>query len=589
MVKLRSRTELKKNIRLICFSFIVLFSIIAVRAYFLGVLRYGELSKRIQNQHKCKIALTPNRGTIYDRNHMELAVSIEVESLFARPHLMKDINDAAKKISSVLETPRSQILKKLNCKKKFVWIERKLNPSRAEKIKSFNIAGLGFVQESQRFYPNKELAGQVLGFAGMDSHGLEGLELEYDSVLKGRTRVMVVERDALGRHLFTEGLKTEDHSEGHDIILTIDKNIQYLAEKELQAAVSISRAKGGTAVVMDPWTGEILAMAIVPLFNPNQFLKSKPEIWRNRAVTDLFEPGSTFKSFLIASALEEKLIKSKDIFFCENGSYRVANRIIHDVHPFGWLSVKKILMHSSNIGASKISRQLGMELFYKYIRKFGFGSETQIQFPSEATGFVPLPYHCSEHTKSAIAFGQGISVTALQLATAYSAIANGGLLMQPSFVKKVLDSSGMVVQENASSFRSRVVSEKTMRAVKDMLKSVVREDGTGEKASVAGFTVAGKTGTSQKTEKRISGYSRKKIIASFAGFVPADRPRLTILVIIDEPEKMAFGGEIAAPVFSRIAQFALNYLHVPPDAPPEKLHSGWKETKIIFPENGQRG
>jgi cell division protein FtsI (penicillin-binding protein 3) len=580
MVKLKSQTELKKNIRFIGLFFIIAFFIMASRAYFLQMLTSSQLSKRIQNQYKSKISLTPRRGTIYDRNAMELAVSIDVQSLFARPHLVKDAKSVAKKLSSVLETSQTEILKKLTRKKSFVWIKRKLTPLQAEKITLLKIDGLGFVKETQRFYPNKKLAGQVIGFAGIDNQGLEGLELEYDSILKGKQRELHVDRDALGRYLFIEGI-TSDQIQGHDIVLTIDKNIQYIAERELQAAVSISQAKNGIAVVMEPWTGEVLALAIVPLFNPNQFSESKPEIWRNRAVTDAFEPGSTFKTFLVASALQEGITKPKDIFFCENGSYRVANKTIHDLHPHGWLTVARILKYSSNIGISKISRHLGKELFYQYIRKFGFGEETGIQFPIEASGFVPLPYRLSEHTQSAIGFGQGISVTPLQLACAYSAIANGGLLMRPYFVKKIIDSKGMTVQKNVPFIRHRVVSEKTALTVKKILKSVVSKGGTGEKAAVAGFTVAGKTGTSQKIENNKERYSSKKTVASFVGFAPADSPRITILVIIDEPQRMTYGGEIAAPTFSRMSHLILNYLHVAPDSTLQKIYKEWQETKII--------
>lgn len=591
MVKLKSRTELKKNIRFIGFCFIIFFLIIAVRAYFLQVLTPRELSKKLTNQHKSVISLTPQRGTIYDRNGRELAVSIEVESLFARPHMIENARSVAARLSAVLGISSTKILKKLNNRAGFVWIKRMLTPSQAEKIKSLNIRGLDFFKENQRFYPNKELLGQVLGFTGIDQKGLEGLEFEYDNILKGKQRKMLVDKDALGRFLFIEGMNSSDHLQGHDLILTIDKNIQYIAEKELQTAVIESQAKGGIVVVIDPWTGEILALAIAPLFNPNQFLKYTPEIWRNRAVTDVFEPGSTFKTFLVASALEEGLIKSNDFFFCENGSFRIANKIIHDLHPYGWLSVSRILKHSSNIGASKICKRLGKELFYQYIRKFGFGEETGIQSPIEASGFVPLPYRLSEHTQSAIAFGQGISVTPLQLATAYAAVASGGVLMRPCFVKKVIDAKGLIVQKNEPFIRRRVISDKTALSVKKMLESVVSEGGTGVKAAVSGFTVAGKTGTSQKTENKQpgSGYSSKKLIASFAGFAPADKPKITILVSIDEPQKTTHGGEIAAPVFSKICQSILNYLHVVPDKPPQKIHKGWRETKRLLPKDKKKG
>jgi cell division protein FtsI (penicillin-binding protein 3) len=408
-------------------------------------------------------------------------------------------------------------------------------------------------------------------------------------VLKGKSRYLDINRDALGRQLFIDGANTSEEVQGNDIILTIDKNIQYIAEKELQAAISISKAKSGIAIVMEPATGKVLAMAVAPLFNPNQYKKYEPKTWRNRAITDEFEPGSTFKTFLMASALEENIIKPKDIFFCENGSFRVANRVIHDTHPHGWLNATKILKYSSNIGVSKIARHLGTELFYKHIRKFGFGEETGVTFPSEADGFIPLPYRIPEHTRSAMAFGQGISVSALQLATAYSAIANGGLYMRPYFVEKVNHPNGMTIQKTNPQVLRRVVSERTARTVRNMLKTVVSKDGTGEKARTASYNVAGKTGTSQKIDKKLKTYSSQKLIASFAGFAPADDPAITVLVIIDEPEKMMSGGAIAAPTFSRITSQTLNYLHITPDKQPQYNYETWQEANNTAQRNNVRG
>ena len=291
----------------------------------------------------------------------------------------------------------------------------------------------------------------------------------------------------------------------------------------------------------------------------------------------------------MASALEENIIKPKDIFFCENGSYRVANRVIHDTHPHGWLNATKILKYSSNIGVSKIARHLGSELFYKHIREFGFGEETGVAFPSEADGFIPLPYRIPEHTRSAMAFGQGISVSALQLATAYSAIANGGLYMRPYFVEKVNHPNGMTIQKTNPQVLRRVVSERTARTVRNMLKTVVSKDGTGEKARTASYNVAGKTGTSQKIDKKLKVYSSQKLIASFVGFAPADDPAITVLVIIDEPEKLMSGGAIAAPTFSRITSQTLNYLHITPDKQPQYNYETWQEANNTAQRNNVRG
>lgn len=569
MVKLKSRSELAKNIRFIAMGFMVLFAIAALRAYFLQVLRSGELTDMIRGQVTTSIELLPHRGTIFDRNGSELAASLEVESLYAHPALIRDPKTAAKQLAPILQVPLHAVYRDLASDKPFVWVQRKVTPAQAEQIRALSIEGLGFLKESQRFYPQKELAAQLIGFVGIDSQGLEGLERQYDRVIKGKTRKLYAARDARGRQVCVEGLQPSDQSrQGHDLVLTIDKTIQYIAEKELQAAVSQSVAKSGTAIVMDPRTGEVLASAVCPLFNPNQYTEASPDAWRNRAVADIYEPGSTFKTILVASALEEGVIRPADMFFCENGAYRVARRVIHDVHPYGWLDVAAIVKHSSNIGVSKIGRQLGREQLYNYIRKFGFTAETGVNLPAEQSGFMPPLKRCSEHTQSAIAFGQSITVTPLQMVTAYAAVANGGLLMKPVLVKRISDGRGAVVQESRPVVRRRVMSAQTARIMRGMLKQVIARGGTGVRAAVDGYTVAGKTGTSQKVDQ--GGYSNTKVVASFAGFAPADDPRIAMIVIVDEPTRMKYGGEIAAPAFSRMATDILNYLHVPPDAVPER-------------------
>lgn len=560
------------------FCFIIFFAILAGRAYFLQIFQAKHLAKRIQQQHESTVSLTPRRGAIVDRNGKELAVSIEVESLFARPHLIQNPDGAARALAPLLDMPFDLIRKKLTSSKHFVWIKRQLAGQTAEKIKALRIDGLRFVREAKRHYPNGTLAGQVLGFVGVDNKGLEGLEFRYNAELQGVSRTLIVNRDALGRLLFLEGIDRPEDQQGHNLMLTIDKNIQYIAEKELAESVSRTGAKGGIAIVMDPWTGEILALAVVPLFDPNRFSEYTPSEWRNRALTDVFEPGSTFKPFLVVSALQENLIKPHDIFFCENGAYPVADKIIHDAHPHGWLNVTAILKYSSNIGASKIGEHLGMNLFYQYIRKFGFGRETGISIPGEAPGFVPMPYRISEHTQSTLSFGQGISVTPLQLATAYCALANGGVLMEPHIMKKITDSKDGVVCRSKPACLQRIVSDRSAQAITRMLRHVVTEDGTGVKAAIDGYSVAGKTGTSQKTQCSQRGYAKKKMIASFAGYAPASRPRICTVVLIDEPKDVYYGGAVAAPVFRRIVRFALNYLHVAPD-PQHSITTPWRETK----------
>lgn len=566
MVKLKIRSSIIKNIRIVGFLLLILLVVIGIRVYSLQILQSKELRQLLKNQHEKTVALSPKRGTIYDRKGEALAASVEVDSLYARPAEVKNQKSTARKLSVILGDPTTKILSKLKSRKNFVWIKRKISPQQSLQIQKLDLAGLGFIKESQRFYPNKELAAQLLGFVGMDSQGLEGMEHKYEKVLKGKSGYLMVNKDALGRDLFPEGITRVASLQGYDLVLTIDKTIQFIVEKELQAAVDNSGAKGGIAVVIDPWTGEILALAIAPRFNPNQISRFAPQVWRNRAITDVFEPGSTFKTFLVASALEEQIIKPRDVYFCENGSYPFGGKIIHDTHPYGWLSVTKIIKYSSNIGASKISKHIGRERFYQYIRKFGFGEETGIEFPGEVSGFVSLPYHWPEFKLGTIAFGQGISVTAMQIVTAYGSIANGGLLMRPYIVKKIHDEKGRLIQETRPFIRRRVISEKTAHTVTAILKSVVRDGGTGEKAGVAGFEVAGKTGTAQKIKPQGKGYSDNKRVASFIGFIPADDPKITVLVVIDEPQGISYGGETAAPAFSKMSHQILCYLQVYPES-----------------------
>jgi cell division protein FtsI (penicillin-binding protein 3) len=502
---------------------------------------------------------------------------------------MQNKKDAAQKLCSILGIPRDKILSIIQNKQSFVWVKRKITPEQSEKIKDLKISGLGFIKEAQRFYPHKELAGQLLGFVGVDSQGLEGIEREFDKQIKGASGYLLVNRDALGRDLFPEGIKKVDSLRGYNLVLTIDKNVQYIAEKELQAAVTAARARSGLAVVMDPRTGEILASAVAPAFNPNQG-NTSGSIWKNRAITDVFEPGSTFKPFVVGSALEEGVVKPADIYDCENGSYPIGGKIIHDVHPHGLLSVTEVIKFSSNIGASKIAQHLGRERFYSYIRKFGFSQETGIELPGEVSGYIPHASQWREINLGTISFGQGVSVTALQMAAAYSAIANGGLLMRPYLVKKIQEDSGTVVQEAGPAIIRRVISEQSARMLREMLKTVTEDGGTGQKARVEGFEVAGKTGTAQKIAANGKGYS-DKCVSSFVGFIPAQDPKLTIVVVIDEPQGVTYGGVVAAPAFSRMAQQILCYQRIYPESALQRINPdpGWRETKGISPGKGTQG
>lgn len=558
------------RIRTIGGGFILLLAVTVARAFYLQIYEQERFAHLAEKQHLKVVQLTPSRGAIYDATNSALAVSVEMDSLYAEPRNMEDVPAVAAQLAPILGMPKDQLEKKMQGNKGFVWLQRRLTPEVAAAVRNLEIDGLGFVKEPKRFYPNAEIGSHVIGFTGLDPEGLEGVERKFDSVLLGNTGYMVTERDALGRDIGTRGMMKQEASSGQNVALTIDKNIQYIAEKELAAAVENSRAKGGIAIVMDPASGKLLAVANYPTFNPNAVAKATPQALRNRAITDSFEPGSTMKTFLIAAALEEKVVAPNEGFNCENGVYNIGGRTIHDTHKYGRLSVGEILKYSSNIGAAKIGSRLGPERLYGYLRNFGFGSRSNVDLPGEVAGYMRNKSQWYGVDLATISFGQGISVSALQLATAMSAIANGGTLMQPYVVDRILDAKGGVVKQFSPTSKQRVISPETAKNVARMMEAVAAEGGTGTSASVDGFKVAGKTGTAQKADPVTKGYSIDKRTASFVGFVPADQPRLTILVVVDEPKTSPYGGVVAAPAFSAIARQSLCYLRVAPNQPLKK-------------------
>jgi len=543
---------------LLClFSFF--FLVVVGRAYQLQVLQSQKLVVLAERQHQRVVPLVPKRGILYDRKREELAISVDVDSVFAQPGKVENLAEAAKKIAPVLGKKPEAVLKKLKEEKPFVWLERGITSEQRAVIEKHNLEGVDFLKEAKRFYPQREVGSHVVGFAGLDSQGLEGIELGYDEFLKGEPGYILIAKDALGRPISPETPGVRQSQEGCELVLTLDRNIQYVVERELKKAVQGASAKGGMAVVMNPKTGEILAMAGQPSFDPNRFSTYPAQLLKNRNITDTFEPGSTFKIFLLAAALEEGITSPKDVFFCENGTYTVGGRIIHDTHKYGWLSLSEIIKVSSNIGASKVGKKLGRGKYHHYLKSFGFGSKTGIDLPGETSGFLPGAQHWSEVGLANISFGQGVSLTALQLTNALAAVANGGALMRPYVVKAVLDHEGTVLKENRPKQIRQVISPETARIVTAILKTVTEEGGTGKAASVPGYEVAGKTGTAQKALPNGKGYSDKRI-GSFFGFAPAANAQAVITVIIDEPEGIRYGGVIAAPAFKAIAEQILPYL-----------------------------
>lgn len=552
-------------IRLFGLLFILAFCLIAARAIQLQIVEAPELRARAEQQRQRVIKLSPRRGTIFDRQGDPLALSIEVESLYADPLMIKDPDVAAKQLAPLLKRSQSDLHTLLSDKnRRFVWLQRMLEPELVTSVRQLRIAGLAFVTERKRYYPQSNTGAHVIGFTGLDPRGLEGIELEYDRLLQGEAELLVSVRDARGRGLTTATTETTGGSSAHNLHLTLDRSIQYIAEKELANSIRESKAVGGTVVVMEPASGRILALASWPEFNPNLAGRYSASQRRNRAVCDMYEPGSTFKPFLMAAVLEEGLLTPDQTVYCENGRYSVGGSIVRDYKKFGQLTLEEIIKFSSNIGMVKIGKVLERERYYNYLRSFGFGTTTGVDYPGEVGGLLRPPSRWFEIDLAAITFGQGLSVTPLQMAAAMGAIANGGLLMEPYLVEAITDAEGGIVRKRLPAVKHRVISEKTARQVRDMMISVTETGGTGTRAALSGFRVAGKTGTAQKADLVTGGYSLDKRIVSFIGFVPAENPALVIAVTVDEPEGDSYGGIVAAPVFARVAGQSLNHLNVLP-------------------------
>ena len=561
--------QIKLRVIIIGAFFTLFFVIIGVKAMYLQVFRCSWLSQKAADEYEVSFKSSGKRGTIFDRNLREMAVSIDVTSIAAHPTQIGNPKKVAKLLSKALKIDRKTLAKKLNSKKKFVWIKRKVTPKEAEAVKNLNLDGLDFIPEHKRFYPNKTLAAQLIGFTDIDDNGLEGIEFNYNDELSGEVFQYKVLRDAHGRGFEAENI-TGVSSSGKNLVLTVDSTIQYIAEKALDEAVEEFLAKSGMAVVMVPKTGAILAMAHVPLFNPNALEKFQRNFWRNRIITDPFEPGSTMKIFSAAAAIESGSSSPSSIFFCENGAYKMGRHIIHDTHEHGWLSLQQIIKYSSNIGAIKFSEITGPEYLSRTLKNFGFGSKTGIDCPGETTGSLPPYRRWTKVDAGTISFGQGISVSTLQLIAATSAVANKGILMKPYVVQAITDHNGRLIKTFGPKKIRKVISEKTAGTISRIMQTVITEGGTGVNAALEGYSVCGKTGTAQKIDEN-GGYSYEKYVASFVGFAPVKNPKIAVLVVIDEPQKQHYGSIVAAPAFKAIAQKTLDYMHIAPKGKTDKL------------------
>ena len=550
-----------------------------------------------EKQRQRRLHIEPKRGTIFDRNGTALAVSVEVPSVSVdviellrgvegKPAQDATLRDAAARIAQVLSLDANELLVKLATRHRFIWLKRRITGEETALIRDLGdakkqtrpIRGLGVEGEGHRYYPGRELAGPVLGFVAPDGQGKDGLELAMDDELRGHVEEVKGLRDRSGRLIFSEGTTDEKALQGHDVHLSLDEGIQHVAEKELDAAQRTYETKGASLVVMDPNTGEILALASTPGYNPNDYGESDVDARRDRALTDRFEPGSIMKVFTVAAALAANTLKPTEQIYCERGNFQIANVTIHDTHVNDWLTPTQILARSSNIGALKIGLALGEPGLYAAFRRFGFGEPSGLPLPGEAAGVLrPKARPWYEVETANASFGQGISVTTVQLALAMSAIANGGRLLEPVLMKKVTDGRGRIVREGTTHVRRDVVPPHVAKMIAEMLTAVTEEGGTGVEAAVPGFRVAGKTATAQKADSATGKYSEDKYTASFVGFIPAEKPRLVIAIVLDEPMIGRYGGDLAGPVFRRVAEASLRYLGVTPMGTPRKIASVKRE------------
>lgn len=536
---------------------------IAARLYHLQVNRHDEFARRAERQQQRVIELDPPRGTIYDARGRELAVSVEVESAFAVPREVRDPRGAAVKLARALEVDGAKLERLLGADREFVWVARKLDPPQARRVKELGLPGIYFLEESKRYYPLREVGAQTLGYVGTDNHGLAGLEAMYDKVVAGKPGRRTVLRDARQGMAVPANLPSAAPVPGNDLHLTIDAALQQIAERELAKATARYRAQSGSVVLLEPATGAVLALASWPTFDPNRFATATDEQRRNRPVSDAYEPGSTFKMVTAAAALEEGLIDPEETLDCEMGGITLAGVRISDHKAFGTLTFRDVIAKSSNVGTIKTSLRLSNATFYDAIRAFGFGRTSGLDLPGESPGLLMPVARWPALAKAYISFGQGISITPLQLALAFGAVANGGRLLEPYLVRQSGSGPLARLHHPQPVERGRPVSPRTLAVVADLLAGVTLEGGTGKAAVVPGYPVAGKTGTAQKAEPG-KGYLANEFVASFAGYAPTEHPAIVAVVVIDDPRPVYHGGEVAAPVFAAIAQEALLYLNVPP-------------------------
>jgi cell division protein FtsI (penicillin-binding protein 3) len=562
----------RRRILFVAIGLVFWMLVIGGRLVQLQIRRHDELALRARNQQLSSIETAPTRGQVLDRQGRELARSLDTESFYSDPSEVINVAETARKIASLTGLDRADLVKKFNdakdANKKFIWLIRRLEMERAAKLDALELAGVYSRKEPKRYYPNDTLAAHVLGFVGTDEIGLGGVEQAYNEKIRGEGGKVYLEHDR--DHRAFEGYEVQAHP-GQTIVLTIDQLIQYRTEQALLAAVERSHAKSGTAIVMDPRSGEILAMANAPTFNPNNPAGVTPEERTNIAVQNIYEPGSTFKIVAFAAAIEKGLVKPDDKIDCQMGSITVAGRVVHDHKPFGVLTVTDALAQSSDVAAIKLGLLAGDESMYDYMKRFGFGSRTGVDLNGESPGILRPVNRWLPSSIGSLAMGQEVGVTPLQMATAYSALANGGTWIKPHVVRELRTPDGAVVYQAKPETR-KALNPETAAALRGMFEYVTLH-GTAKKAQLEGYTAAGKTGTAQKVDPKTRAYSATKFIGSFVGFAPVNNPAVVIIVVIDEPMGAYHGGDIAAPVFREIAEQVLPELNVTPDTEVKNLPS----------------
>jgi cell division protein FtsI (penicillin-binding protein 3) len=564
--------------RMLIVAGIALVWMIAVlgRLGYLQLIRHSEYMQRAQRQQQHTIEITPKRGGIYDRNGNALALSMPVDSAFAVPTEIKDQPLAAMLMSKIVGVPREELEARLQSSKTFVWIARKLPPDKADALNKLNLKGIYFQKENQRYYPKREMAAHVLGFVNLDEKGIGGIESELQSLIGGKAEKILVMADGKQRP-FDGGAAQRER--GASVVLTIDEKIQYIAERELATAIAKTHAMAGTVIVLNPNNGEILAMANWPKFNPNTGTEAPPEDRMNRAVSGIYEPGSTFKLVTLAAAFDQGMIRPDEVFDCENGKVYISGHRIRDHKPFGLLTVSNILAQSSDVGAIKIALRLGSQRFYDYIRAFGFGERTGVDIPGESRGMLQPLDTWSGISIGSTSMGQEVGVTPIQLVAAVSAIANGGMLYRPHVIAELKrdDKALAPIPLLEQPEPKQIIKPETAATMRTLMEGVILH-GTGTYAHLDGWTAAGKTGTAQKIDKDTGRYSPTQLIASFSGFAPINNPAITVLVSLDSPVGLHEGGQVAAPVFKRIAEQTLSYMNVPRDVPvsPRLMQAAYK-------------